>query len=58
MEEGKVEISIDEQNKIRILDPEVYKESEKLKNECLELIKSTAFLSPQKYSPSTKTLRA
>lgn len=36
-----MEISIDEQNKIRILDPEVYKESEKLKNECLELIKSS-----------------
>lgn len=44
MEEGKVEISIDEQNRIRILDQEVFKDSEKLKGECLELIKSSVLL--------------
>ena len=41
MDEGKVEISIDEQNRIRILDIEVFKDSDKLKGECLDLIKST-----------------
>lgn len=40
MEEGKVEISIDEQNRIRILDPEVFKDSDRLKSDCLDLIKS------------------
>ena len=40
MEEGKVEISIDEQNRIRILDPEVFKDSDRLKGDCLDLIKS------------------
>lgn len=40
MEEGKVEISIDEQNRIRILDVDVFKDSDKLKSECLDFIKS------------------
>lgn len=40
MDENKVEITIDDQNRIRILDVEVYKDSEHLKNDCLELIKS------------------
>lgn len=40
MDDTKVEISIDEQNRIRILDPEVFKESERLKGDCLDLIKS------------------
>ena len=41
MDDGKLEISIDEQNRIRLLDAEVFKDSEKLKGECLELIKSS-----------------
>ena len=40
MEDNKVEITIDDQNRIRIMDVDVYKESEQLRSDCLEMIKS------------------
>ena len=46
MDDNKVEITIDDQNRIRILDVDVYKESEHLRADCLEMIKSKKI--PQK----------
>lgn len=42
MDENKVEITIDDQNRIRLLDVDVYKESEHLRSDCLEMIKSNS----------------
>lgn len=39
--EEKVSITFDEQNRIRVLEPEKFLQSEQLKNESMDFIKST-----------------
>lgn len=49
MEETKANITIDEQNRIRIVEVQVFRESDQLRNDCLEFIKSNCFFpKPQK----------
>ena len=40
MEENKANITIDDQNRIRIVEVNVFRESDQLRNDCLEFIKS------------------
>jgi len=39
MEDTKANITIDEQNRIRIVEVNVFRESDQLRNDCLEFIK-------------------
>ena len=48
MEPGKIDVNItfDENNQIRVLSSEKYRETENLKSECIDFLKSKYFLVP------------
>ena len=48
MEPGKIDVNItfDENNQIRVLSSEKYRETENLKSECIDFLKSKYFVGP------------